>query len=45
MNLDIFQQFLTGEPLTDAIIIGILFTIFMEFYKTMFNAMFSIFKK
>lgn len=45
-NLDtILSQFLNGEPLHDSIIIGILFTIFIIFYNTLFSAMFSIFNK
>lgn len=41
----ILTSFLNGEPLHDSIVIGILFTIFWEFYRTIFGACFSIFKK
>lgn len=45
-NLDlILENFLNGEPLHDAVVIGILFTIFFEFYKVMFSSIFSIFKR
>ena len=45
-NLDIIlSSFLNGEPLHDAITIGILFTIFFEFYRTVFSAVFSMFKR
>lgn len=46
MNIDeILTNFLNGEPLHDALIIGIFFTIFFEFYKVIFSAVFSIFKR
>ena len=41
----ILEKFLVGEPLQDSIIIGILFTIFFEFYKVMFSTLFGIFNK
>ena len=45
-NIDtILTDFLNGEPLHDAFVIGILFTIFIIFYNTLFTAMFSIFKR
>ncbi len=45
-NLDtILSDFLNGDPLHDAIVIGILFTIFFEFYKVIFSACFSLFKR
>lgn len=45
-NIDsILSDFLNGEPLHDAFVIGILFTIFIIFYNTLFTAMFSIFKR
>ena len=46
MNLDtILNNMLNGEPLHDAITIGIIFTCFILFYKAIFGAMFSIFNK
>lgn len=42
---NILDTFLVGEPLQDAIIIGILFTIFFEFYKVIFSSVFTLFKK
>ncbi len=45
-NIDtILSGFLNGEPLHDAFVIGILFTIFIIFYNTLFSAMFSIFNR
>ncbi len=41
----LLDTFLVGEPLQDAIIIGILFTIFFEFYKVIFSSVFTLFKK
>ena len=43
--IEILEDNLTGEPLKDAMIIGILFTIFWTFYNVIFEAVFSIFKK
>ena len=46
MNIiEILENNLTGEPLKDAFIIGILFTILWSFYNVLFEAVFSIFKK
>lgn len=46
MNIvEILEDYLTGEPMKDAVIIGILFTIFWSFYNVIFEAVFSIFKK
>lgn len=46
MNIvDILSEYLTGEPMKDAVIIGILFTMFWSFYNVIFEAVFSIFKK
>lgn len=46
MNIvNILSNELTGEPLKDAMIIGILFTVFWSFYNVIFEAVFSIFKK
>ena len=42
---DIVSDFLTGNPIEDAIIIGVLFTCFFSFYDIMFSSLFSIFKK
>lgn len=41
----LLEDYLTGEPLKDAIILGILFTILWTFYNVFFEAVFSIFKK
>ena len=43
--IGILQNNLTGDPLKDAVIIGILFTVFWSFYEVIFSAVFSIFKK
>ena len=46
MNIiDILNNNLTGEPIKDAFIIGILFIIFWSLYNVMYEAVFSIFKK
>ena len=46
MNIiEILEDNLTGEPLKDAFIIGILFTILWSFYNVIFESVFSIFKK
>lgn len=46
MNIiEILEGNLTGEPLKDTIIIGIIFTIFWSFYNVIFESVFSIFKK
>jgi len=46
MNIDeILGSMLNGEPLHDAIVIGIIFTCFMTFYQVIFTSMFSIFKR
>ena len=46
MNIDeIASNMLNGEPIHDAIVIGIVFTCFICFYKAIFGAVFSIFKK
>ena len=46
MNIiSILQNNLTGEPLKDSVIIGILFIVFWSFYNVIFEAVFSIFKK
>ena len=43
--IEILEDNLTGDPLKDAMIIGILFTIFWSFYNVIFESVFSIFKK
>lgn len=43
--IEILEDNLTGDPLKDTIIIGILFTIFWSFYNVLFESVFSIFKK
>lgn len=46
MNItEILQDFFTGDPLIDSMIVGIMFTIFITFYGCLFSAMFSFFKK
>lgn len=41
----ILSEYMTGDPLKDTVIIGILFTVFWSFYNVIFGAVFSIFKK
>ena len=43
--IEILEDNLTGNPLEDAIIIGILFVLFWSFYNVLFESVFSIFKK
>ena len=43
--VEILEDNLTGDPLKDSIIIGILFVLFWSFYNVLFEAVFSIFKK
>lgn len=46
MNIiETLEENLTGEPIKDAIIIGIMFTVFWTFYNVIFESIFSIFKK
>lgn len=46
MNLDtILANYLNGDPLHDAVVIGIMSGILILFWKTMFAAMTSLFKK
>lgn len=46
MNVvEVLEENLTGEPIKDGIIIGMLFIIFWSFYNVLFEAVFSIFKK
>lgn len=45
MNIDqIVNNMLTGEPIHDGIVIGIIFICFYLFYEKIFGAVFSIFK-
>lgn len=43
--VSLLEENLTGDPLKDAIIIGVLFTILWTFYNVLFESVFSIFKK
>ena len=43
--IEILEDNLTGEPIKDAFIIGILFIIIWSFYNVMFESIFTIFKK
>lgn len=46
MNLDtILANYLNGEPLHDAIMIGIIMAVVFEFYKVLFSAIITPFKK
>lgn len=46
MNIEeIVTNMLNGEPLHDAIVIGIIFTCFYLFYSAIFSGLFSIFSK
>lgn len=46
MNIEqIASNMLNGEPLHDAIVCGIVFTCFYEFYNIMFSSIFTIFKR
>lgn len=46
MNIiDILEDNLTGEPLKDAVIIAILFTVLWTFYNVLFESVFSLFRK
>lgn len=46
MNIEeIVSNMLNGEPLHDAIVIGIIFICFYTFYSAIFGGLFSIFKK
>lgn len=42
---ELLQQYLTGEPLLDAVIISILFAVFFEFFKILFSAVFKPFNR
>lgn len=43
--ITIIEKYLTGNPLIDSILIGILFVIFHDMYSLLFSAVFSWFKK
>lgn len=46
MHLDeILVNMLTGEPVHDGIVVGIVFVCFYAFYTAIFSGLFSIFKK
>lgn len=46
MNIEeIATSMLTGEPIHDGIVIGIIFVCFYAFYNAIFSGLFSIFKK
>lgn len=46
MNIEeIVADMLNGEPLHDAIVIGIIFVCFYSFYNAIFSGIFSIFKR
>jgi len=46
MNIEeIASNMLTGEPVHDGIVIGIIFICFFVFYSAIFSGVFSIFKK
>lgn len=41
----ILSNYLNGEPLHDAIAMGIVMAVVFEFYKVVFSSIFTIFKK
>lgn len=43
--IEVIQSYLTGDPLIDAILIGILFVIFNAAYTLLFTSVFSWFHK
>lgn len=46
MNIEeIATTMLTGEPIHDGIVIGIIFVCFYAFYNAIFSGLFSIFKR
>lgn len=46
MNIEeVLSSMLNGEPLHDAMVIGIAFVCFYTFYSAIFSGVFSIFKK
>lgn len=46
MNIEeIVSNMLTGEPVHDGIVIGIIFICFYAFYNAIFSGLFSIFNR
>ena len=46
MNIEeIVSSMLTGEPVHDGIVIGIIFICFYAFYNAIFSGLFSIFSR
>lgn len=46
MNIEeIVSNMLTGEPVHDGIVIGIIFICFYAFYNAIFSGLFSIFSR
>lgn len=46
MNIEeIVSSMLTGEPIHDGIVIGIIFICFYAFYNAIFSGLFSIFSR
>lgn len=46
MNIEeIVSNMLTGEPVHDGLVIGIIFVCFYAFYNAIFTGLFSIFSK
>ena len=46
MNIEeIVSSMLTGEPVHDGIVIGVIFICFYAFYSAIFSGVFSIFKR
>lgn len=43
--MDIIHDYMTGDPLIDSVLIGILFVIFNAAYTLLFTAVFSWFHK
>lgn len=43
--IETIEENLTGEPLVDSILIGIMFIMFWSFYNVIFESIFSIFRK
>lgn len=41
---ELLANYLNGEPLHDAVAIGIIITIVFEFYKVIFSTIFGLFK-
>jgi len=46
MNIEeVVSNMLTGEPVHDGVVIGIIFICFYTFYSAIFGGLFSIFSK